>query len=91
MIKCDKGKVEICGTVQNVFAELSTLVHFLHHHAIVQFADGDYEESRKMILEAVERGLMSKEEAKDDAKEAKALVAEALEALAKALAGKDEE
>lgn len=95
MIKCDKGIVEIVGNGPRTFSELSLLVHALYREYLMENCGMDQETARKMILEAVERGMEIEEELKDGAKgdtnEIAKAVANALEELINALNGKDEE
>lgn len=95
MIKVDKGYIEIRGNVQDVLANLSTLVHNLYHDCFIGSAEISPEESRKMIMEAVGVGFLSDEEAAENAKESKERAKEdllrMLDELADILKGKDDE
>lgn len=92
MIKCDKGNVSIEGTRPLVLAELSTLVHSLHHGVFTGDQGLPAEVSRKLILEAVEDGFKTEEEAKQKAiGMTKELLSEVLNSLQKILNGKDDE
>ena len=60
MIKCDKGNLEIRGTVIDLIAELATLVHALK---------GDFtevgmpeKEADELLMKAVNDGLMAEKE-----------------------------
>lgn len=95
MLKVDKGCIEIRGNVPDVLANLSTLVHNLYHDCFIGSAEISPEESRKMIMDAVELGFLSDEEAAAKAKESKDRAKDdllrMLDKLADILKGKDDE
>lgn len=95
MIKIDKGIVQICGDLKDILADISTIVHNLHYECLVDKANIPQEESRKMIMNAVELGLKKREDVEKEVKESKErMKSEALKALDELrsiLLGKDEE
>lgn len=92
MIRCNNGDVSFDGTRPQLLAELSTLVHALHHCVFVEDHGLSAEESRKLIVEAVEDGFQTEDEAKRKAVEmTKELLEEVLDGLARILNRKDDE
>lgn len=92
MIRCNHGDVSFDGTQPQLLAELSTIVHALHHCVFVEDHGLSAEESRKLILGAVEDGFKTEEEAKQKAVElTKELLEEVLGGLIRILDGKDDE
>lgn len=95
MIKVDNSGIEINGIAPDVLSELTTIVHHLHYDCIVGSDKVSPEESRKLIMEAVELGFSSDEEVAAKAKESKerikADVLRVLDELANILKGKDDE
>ena len=95
MIKIDNGTVEICGNLNDILADISTIIHNLHHACLVGKANVPQGESRKMIMQAVELGFKTRGEVKEEYKKSKeCLRADALKALDELrniLLGKDEE
>lgn len=92
MIKCDKGDTVIKGNTSTVLSELSTLVFALHHHVFVEKAEVAPEDSRKMILEAVERGFKSMDQTVEDEEEALGnVMVKVLDMLKEIIQGKDVE
>lgn len=94
MIKNDKGNIEIRGEKRIVLAELSSLIHHLHHECFIENAEFSPEKSREMIMHAVELGLKSPEEVHNHADESrkrmKADALKALDELKSILLGEDE-
>ena len=66
MIKSGKGTVEITGTPADVLADVSLLVHHMHHNCFVKEAEIPADESKKLILEAVEKGFKTEDEIKSE-------------------------
>lgn len=62
MIKSGKGTVEITGTPAKVLADVSLLVHHMHHNCFVKEAEIPADESKMLILKAVEKGFQTEQE-----------------------------
>ena len=60
MIKCDKGNLEIRGTVIDLIAELATLVHTLKGDFVG--AGMPEKDAEDLLKKAVNDGLMAEEE-----------------------------
>lgn len=61
MIKCDKGNLEIRGTIIDLMAELATLIHALRD----DFKESGIEKADDIIMDTVKKGLMTEEEIDD--------------------------
>ena len=94
MIKCNKGRIEVCGTAIDIMAELAMLVHAIHS----DFKGAGFKNPEELIRRAVEDGLKTEEqldeEIKAAAKEKKPLSPEnaldrLLELMEEAFAGKE--
>lgn len=92
MIKCDKGKVEIEGMKVLVLAELTTLLHVLYKHVMIDDKGIDPEKAKADIMKAVERAFVEEDEHKEVAKnELKEVLSEFSDLLKNILSGKDDE
>ena len=92
MIKCDKGDVSFDGTQNQILSELATLVHALHYDVFVERHELTADVSRKLILEAVEAGFQTEEQAERNAvKLTKELLEKVISGLERILSGKDDE
>lgn len=88
MIKVDKGNVVVTGPRPMVLAEFSTLVHVLHYHIFIDKDNMAPEESKKLIMEAVEKGFQTEAETKAMAKES---LLDVLSTIKELIEGKDDE
>jgi len=88
MIKVDKGHVVVTGPRPLVLAELSTFVHALPYDVFIDKHNMAPEESKKLIMEAVENGFQTEKDAEDKAKE---IVLGVLDKLKELIEGKDDE
>lgn len=95
MIKINKGDVEISGVWPIVRTEFAGLVNSLHYNILTAELGLSPQEAKEEIMKAVEDGLKTEDEIKDQAKEALKNLSELIggldEVLKKILAGKDEE
>lgn len=66
MIKCNKGRIEVCGTAIDIIAELATLVHAIHG----DFKGAGLKGSEELIRRAVEDGLKTEEQLDEEIKAA---------------------
>lgn len=69
MIKVDKGNIEISGNLPLIMAELTTLVHVMHHDTFTRKLNMTPEESKELIMEAFQKGFLTEDEVKEDTKE----------------------
>lgn len=67
MIKCNKGRIEVCGTAIDITAELATLVHAIHG----DFKNAGFKNPEELIRKAVEDGLKTEEQLDEMIKAAK--------------------
>lgn len=58
MLMCNKGKLEIRGSVIDLIAELATLVHALHE----DFGNAGVTDGDKLLKQAFEDGMKSDDE-----------------------------
>lgn len=71
MIKCEKGQIEICGDLKEIRVDLSTIVNSLYNEVPIPKPI-----LKDMIMEAVERGFMTKEELEKRIEEKKSTIKE---------------
>lgn len=69
MIKCDKGNVCISGSNAMVLAELSTIVHSMYYSALIGEREMNPADAKAEILDAVNYGFMTDDEAKSKARD----------------------
>lgn len=62
MIKIENGTVEITGTLPDIMAHLSTLVHHLYHNILTENMGMSPEKAKETILSSVQDGFMDKDE-----------------------------
>ena len=75
MIKCDKGEVAIIGSPIFVMSEMSMMVYSLNKSLTEKFGT---EKAKELILDAVEKGLMTDEEREKQLEEAKKMAGASL-------------
>ena len=81
MIKCDKGNVCISGSKTMVLAELSTLVHSMCYGVLIGDREMNPADARSEILDAVEYGFMTEDEAKAKASDMREDVGDIIEGV----------
>lgn len=90
MIKTERGRLEAQGTLGELKADLSVIVHGIYNNALLD--EMSEEEAKDFIFDAVNRALESEEELKKESiDEFKTGLADFLEGLAKTLKGQGEE
>lgn len=90
MIKTKKGMLEAEGTLRELKADLSVIVHGIYNNALLE--EMPEEEAKEFIFDAVNRALESEDKLKEKAiDEIKTSIADFLEGFAKKLKGQGEE
>ena len=67
MISCECGRVQFKGSMPMVRAELSVMIHALYYDVLIERNGMTPEEAKKLILETVEKGFETEEQAKGNA------------------------
>lgn len=90
MIKTERGRLEAHGTLGELKADLSVIVHGIYNNALLD--EMSEEEAKDFIFDAMNRALESEAELKEEAIAGiKTGIADFLEELAKKLKGQGEE
>ena len=88
MIKCENGLVKMQGDPRLLMADLATTIHAMHHDLFIEKHHIDPEQSREMIIRAVEKGFSTEDEIENELKET---LLEVLDKLKELIEGKDDE
>lgn len=93
MIRTNKGELEVNGTLSELKADISVIIHGIYHTVLLKEMPED--KAKEFVFEAVERAFKSDEELEEEAKDAstgiETYLAGLLEELAKKLKGQGEE